>query len=124
MAASFIAQVALTIIKISILLLYLQLFSVHSGLRYTIYTVIGLLASNFAAGITVFLLTCRPLTKMIQPELPGKCLDIDKVAISQGLINLHFDIVIFVLPLPTIWLLQLPKRKKLATSAILTLGLM
>jgi hypothetical protein len=38
------------------------------------------------------------------------------------MINIAVDLVIMVLPLPTVWSLQLPKRQKLALSGVFMLG--
>jgi len=52
----------------------------------------------------------------------GTCLDISAARMSTSIINLILDIVIIVIPLPSLWELQIKRSRKIAISAILSLG--
>ncbi|KAH7144031.1 hypothetical protein EDB81DRAFT_797215 [Dactylonectria macrodidyma] len=58
---------------------------------------------------------CNPLRQ-------GSDTCIAKGAISHVALNVATDIAIIVLPLPTLWRLQMPFRQKIAAGGILTLG--
>lgn len=42
--------------------------------------------------------------------------------VSAG-VNLLFDLIVTILPIPVIWGLQMPQRKKMTVQAALSLGL-
>ena len=73
------------------------------------FTAAYLIALELSLGFS-----CRPVAKLIHPELPGKCLSIAKHVRVQAWINAVSDILIFLLPLPAALRLQLPKRQKFA----------
>ncbi|KPM43119.1 hypothetical protein AK830_g3484 [Neonectria ditissima] len=76
------------------------------GLWITVYTIvyIGLLAGP-----------CNPVH-----DLDRTCTS--KGAVVQMTLNIASDLAIIVLPLPTLWRLQMPRRQKMVTGGILTLG--
>ena len=52
------------------------------------------------------------------------CIDQIKFELAAAMLNIVIDFVIIVLPLPTIWSLQLPRRQKLALSGVFMLGML
>jgi hypothetical protein len=54
--------------------------------------------------------------------IPHRCIDQIKFELIAAILNIVTDFVIMVLPLPTIWSLQLPKRQKWALSGVFMLG--
>lgn len=54
--------------------------------------------------------------------MSGHCGGITKQEISSSAVNMILDLAIVVLPMPEIWLLQLPFKKKIAINVILSLG--
>jgi hypothetical protein len=64
----------------------------------------------------------RPLSGFWDVSVPHHCFDqrmFEKVA---AITNIGMEFVIMLLPLPTIWSLQLPKRQKWALSGVFMLG--
>ncbi|KAI1082685.1 hypothetical protein F5B20DRAFT_480077 [Whalleya microplaca] len=88
--------------KLAILCLYLEIFKLNKNFRRAVLALMA--AWNPVLSAT----NCRPIAV---PEL---------ISIS---LNLFFDLSIVLVPVPIIWKLQMPLRKKLAVNAMFSLGL-
>jgi hypothetical protein len=64
----------------------------------------------------------RPLRGFWDVSVPHHCIDERRFEMVAAIINITVDFVIIVLPLPTIWSLQLAKRQKWALSGVFMLG--
>ena len=112
--------------KISILLLYLRLFPDH------IFRLIAKIALVFCclAGFAFFwacLLQCAPISLIWtfwDGEHKGKCASWAAQGWAHVVANIFADTFILLLPLPTIWKLNLPLEKKLGVMAMFSVGLL
>jgi len=108
--------------KMSILFLYLRIFHVDRIFRYctwtTMFITFGYLFSNFWTQI----FGCQPITKYWKPETPGHCILTLKADYGYGSLNFITDLLIFVLPLPMVWRLQLSRKEKIGVSVIFMIG--
>ena len=112
-----------TLIKLSILHLYVQIFSV-SRVRKVAYAVM-LLVVLFGFGIILMqFLMCRPFVKEWDQKRPGVCGDTIKSALVTGIINMCIDTIIILLPMPVLWGLQMRIRRKVELTVIFGLGIM
>ena len=111
------------LVKISILLQYRRIFSGVIMQRVTTFG-IGLI-SAWAVMIS-FLLTliCVPVAAFWDPTVEGRCLSSLLVWYIMASFNLTTDVSLFIMPLPVIRSLQLPKRQKYILTAIFGLGLL
>lgn len=76
-----------------------------------------------ACFITFFAL-CRPIEFFWDPTIPGGvCGDRFLPFLLSSVFNLVLDFVIFILPLPVLWGLQLKTRRKLALTVVFGVGL-
>ncbi|KAH6675345.1 hypothetical protein F5X68DRAFT_246505 [Plectosphaerella plurivora] len=114
-------NVGMCLVKISILLQYRRIFS---GRTMQTATLCGVLFLSAWAVTLSFLLTlvCIPVAKFWIPGLPGKCLDFLTIWYIMASFNLTTDLIIFVMPLPVIRSLQLPRRQKIMLFAVFGLG--
>lgn len=110
--------------KLSILLLYLRIFGVNKAFRFftwlTVFFVFGYLCSNFFTQ----LFGCRPPDKYWHSSYAGHCIDYTKAGLAYGSMNIISDLIIFVLPLPMIWRLQLSRKEKIGVSLMFMTGVM
>ncbi|MCJ1385615.1 hypothetical protein MMC17_008738 [Xylographa soralifera] len=108
--------------KLVVLFLYLRLFSIDTRLRYATYAVmfwvVGYLLCNFITQVA----GCRPISKFWSPETPGYCYNSIKADLVFGSMNWISDLVIFALPWPIVWKLQLTRREKLGVSLVFMSG--
>ncbi len=112
--------------KLSILLQYLRIFVPnHAGkLYYTVQFMIWLNLLFYIAATLVEIFTCMPRKKIWEPSTPGRCVNNGIVVIITAAINVISDFSILVLPLSSIWGLQMPRKRKIALSAVFATGLL
>lgn len=120
----FLYGLLIPLVKSSILLLYLRLFSIHHWFRYTTY---GLLAYIWLWGISETLVSvfqCKPVAYQWNKELHGKCIDQLSYYRWVSVPNVIHDVVMLVIPAPVVWKLKIDIRQKLALSAVFFIGSM
>jgi hypothetical protein len=83
-----------------------------------ICTIFGISATFLAV------LQCRPVAKAWNHTIEGTCLNQARLYQAGAVINLVSDFVVIAIPLPTLWMLHMPPRQKMAVSLILSVGLM
>ncbi|KAH7115007.1 hypothetical protein B0J11DRAFT_539612 [Dendryphion nanum] len=122
-AADIMWNASITTIKLSILHLYLSIFIIPSFRRICWITGAVCLVCGCAFIVTAFLI-CKPVAFFWDKSiLYGKCGNERIAYMVPGVINMALDIVIFSLPMPLLWGLQLPTAKKLATTFVFGIGL-
>ena len=108
--------------KLTIVLLLLRIFGVDARFRrvgwvfittWTIYSVIDVLLVVFE---------CSPVRKAWEPLLPGRCIDIIHVGVASGVVNIIYDVILLIIPIPMVWRLQLAKKMKIAVTGIFMTG--
>ncbi|KAH7312078.1 hypothetical protein BKA65DRAFT_542940 [Rhexocercosporidium sp. MPI-PUGE-AT-0058] len=118
--AMFFYYICQMFIKLSYLAFYLRL-SPSKKFRAIVY-IFMVLVSAYAIGSSVAsCLMCVPLSKLWHPDAPGTCFDIAAYQLSATAINMVFDIVVFVLPIPVFWSLKLPRRQRIGLIGVTTL---
>ncbi|KAK1780248.1 hypothetical protein QBC45DRAFT_409491 [Copromyces sp. CBS 386.78] len=117
---------SLAMTKISICLLYLTLFTVESARRAT-YAVLAIVCVTSAYTVLVIFTACVPLQdywdphKVWGPDTPANCHDTRWYWSCTG-ITIITDFLIFLLPIPIVGPLKLPRRQKLFVIAIFGVG--
>lgn len=114
--------VALLGYKFAILLLYLRIFNISRTFKYvtwaTMFFVFGYLFCNFLT----LTFGCTPTGKYWNPAYTGHCINEIQADYAYGAMNFISDLIMFILPLPMIWRLQLSRRQKVGVSVILMAG--
>ena len=123
MASNLTYSLAITMVKISILLLYRRIFNTAT---FRLKTLIAGLICIAWLLIVIFtdIFQCRPMRLAFEfSEIFGKnCIDIQAYYIGISISNVLLDLVVLYLPIHEVWKLQLPKQKKLMLSGIFMLG--
>lgn len=75
--------------------------------------------------ILVFLniFMCRPREKIWNPLITGSCYDWNATNLSAGIFNSISDFAILLLPVRSIWKLQIPLKKRLGISIVFATGI-
>lgn len=112
--------------KLSLLLLYLQVFHVNVTLRYCIYFTMAFLSLFYTATLIAYAVLSipKPGQSQLAAILSVNTAKDIPLGITQGAVNVASDFYIFCLPIPVIWKLQLPPRKKVGVLAIFATGLL
>ncbi|CAG8979686.1 hypothetical protein HYALB_00003917 [Hymenoscyphus albidus] len=111
----------LTIVKISILLMYYRLFP--SRVVRTRAMILGI----FAILWTIVLVClaegqCVPLKKAYAPWIDGRCFNLRIIFVAIALPSIILDSLIVLLPLPQVWKLDINKAQKITLSLIFLTG--
>jgi hypothetical protein len=119
---------AICLVKVSVLLLYLQIFGVLKWMR--IASIIGIVViTAFHLSMSVsFAAMCAPSTGASQFDflaafVSDACTRTRILVVLQGVGNVSIDLFLLILPLPAIWRLHMPLQKKLGISAMFLVGL-
>jgi hypothetical protein len=109
--------------KMAIMFMYLRIFNWDGKMRAIAYALIGLLATTSLALILAACFQCRPLAYWWDRTIPGgSCFDIQLFFHAQAIPGALLDVMVMVLPLNTIWHLELPLPKRIALLLIFAVG--
>jgi len=110
-------------VKLSLLLLYYRLFSRNKTMRYLIYTGIAFQALFYLASVGFYseaealcVSSASAQTKFYTREWT--------FTIVSGVINVLTDFYVLILPVATVWSLQLTSRQKIGIIGIFLTGLL
>ncbi|KAH8705547.1 hypothetical protein BGW36DRAFT_422101 [Talaromyces proteolyticus] len=121
---------AICAVKISVLVLYLHIFGVLNWMRISsIASMIFIGAFHVSLSIA-FAAMCAPSPSsgpsrlnFLTAFISESCTYTRILVVYQGVANVIIDIFLLVLPLPAIWTMQMPLRRKITTSAMFSIGL-
>lgn len=110
---------AVTLPKMSMLCLYLRVFSWGGRMRQATLVLLAIVAATWLAFIVTTLLQCHPISKLWdKPNDNPACIDLRAYFNAQTLPGIFLDFLIMGLPLKTIWGLKLPTAKRVALVGI------
>jgi len=115
--------------KLSILLQYLRAFvpsrTGNEILFYGVHVTIWANLVFYALGGILAVFQCAPRESNWNPLIPGRCaVNKNTTFIVTAAVNLVSDISILLLPVSSIWHLQIPMREKAKISAVFAVGLL
>ncbi|KAK6201989.1 hypothetical protein LQW54_009202 [Pestalotiopsis sp. IQ-011] len=114
---------SISTIKLSVLCFYLRMF-VNGGLRRSTKFAIAFVLLWTVGNILQVFLICRPFAATYDPTVPGTCGDQVGSFIAIGAFNIITDVVIFFLPIHTIWNLQMRTGAKVGVVAVFLIGIL
>lgn len=118
--------VGLGLIKCSIVVLIIRVFTVQGGpFKFSCYVVLVLCIAWSIATILVAFVLCRPLGynwNLLPVE--GHCGNQTAAYTAIGVTDIITDVMIILLPQPVIWKLRLPTASRIALAGLLCLGLL
>ncbi|KAL8892974.1 MAG: hypothetical protein Q9192_005539 [Flavoplaca navasiana] len=114
-------------IKLSLFLLYLEIFGRLRWLRLLVYygiLVTGLVYLGIMIAMAAYCAPKNGYTKFdyLSAIAADECARNDYLNTWPGLFNILSDFYLLILPLPAVWGLQLPTRKKLGICAMFLTG--
>ncbi|KAI1084317.1 hypothetical protein F5B20DRAFT_290990 [Whalleya microplaca] len=110
-----------TLVKLSILHFYLQVFRQPVFIR-AVYVAMGLCGAFWFGAFFGTALFCIPPNRLWYPNTPGHCGDSSMMYTACATSDLGIDVIIILLPMPILWGLQLPTAKKIALTFVFGLG--
>ncbi|RPB00493.1 hypothetical protein L873DRAFT_1680359 [Choiromyces venosus 120613-1] len=113
-----------TLSKISILTFYLRIFdTTNRKFRNLVYLGLSLVSSIGVAFILVVIFQCRPVQAYWDPSLGRNCLRTTTPYLVNWALNTFTDFYVFLLPIKSVWDLQLPRRQKIGLLIVFAGGL-
>jgi hypothetical protein len=117
--------VCISLIKISVLLLYLRVFPSWKFTQVARWTLGFTVCYGIAFTLTQIFL-CDPISHLWNGwdgEHEGRCHSSAGLAWSHAIINIVLDIVVLAMPIPTLLTLSISWRKKLGLCLMFCLGI-
>ena len=109
------------LIKLSWLALLYRSFPVKWLLHATV--VIGsLIAAYTVVQIVCAVLHCVPIRALWNPQVIGRCINLNDVFMLCGSLNIATDIAILCLPMPELWKLKASNIRKAQVTFMFLLG--
>ncbi|KAH8655543.1 hypothetical protein BX600DRAFT_372284, partial [Xylariales sp. PMI_506] len=122
-ASSMIYMLLLVTGKISILLVYLRIFPTPH-IRYAVYGLSAFLVSHGIVYLLLNALQCLPVASIWDRYIiDRKCIDVNAIVYSSGILSIFEDIAILLLPIRQVWRLNVDRRQRLTLLAIFSIGL-
>ncbi|EEU38096.1 uncharacterized protein NECHADRAFT_84327 [Fusarium vanettenii 77-13-4] len=108
--------------KASILLYYRRIF----GANWAHHICMGLVVGYWVSITIAWFSGCRPVTyfweQFTKPTAKGYCMNTSLFYFINGICAMLIDVAILIVPMPTLYKLQMPLRQKIAVGGILLLG--
>ncbi|KAK1978325.1 integral membrane protein [Colletotrichum cereale] len=109
--------------KVTLLLFEARIFAVHERISRGIRIFIIALFISYIPLQTMKTVICLPISSFWDPRTPKpRCLNQRKIFIADLSLAIMTDFVILVLPIPLLWGLRMPLRKKLKILTLLGAG--
>lgn len=115
--------VAEGLIKTSMCLLYLGIFPMRS-FQISVYIAIAICNAFALMVILSTTFICIPVKMSFDPTVQGHCGNRNALWLIIGILNILTDLLVVILPIPVVWGLQIPQKKRIALVGIFSLGLL
>ncbi|POS70078.1 integral membrane protein [Diaporthe helianthi] len=118
-----------SLVKFSLLDFYVKVFSTSKTFRHVCWGMMAVVGAYWFSTFVRMFFLCTPFAALWDPSLlqtvpDARCLNLTAVYLSVSVINLLIDVTLFLLPMPLLWGLHMPQRKKLMLMGIFGLGLL
>lgn len=110
-------------IKSSIFLLYLRVFKSTRYMKWLSWFMISFIVTFHIASVLAVAFSCNPRRKILNPLVPGKCINRYHLAIANAALNIFTDLMAFALPIRPVMGLNTSRRQKLQVLAVFATGL-
>ncbi|KAI8943985.1 hypothetical protein F4801DRAFT_601350 [Xylaria longipes] len=113
--------IGFTLIKLSIIALYRQLFPTRFMIFSTTLLAIFVILWGSALVLTD-IFSCNPINGFWDIDVPSKCIDSKWFFVGNSIPNILADLFLLLLPMRDVWRLQLGRGSKIAVSGMFALG--
>lgn len=110
-----------TFAKYSILAFYYRIFAIPQ-FRRILYVIAAVVTCYIIPVNLLCIFQCTPVHSFWDVGVPGHCINIDRLFIASGSINVVLDFIIFALPIPLLWRLRTSFNQRIVLTAIFTVA--
>lgn len=107
-------------IKVSALLMYRRIFRAD-GFNKLVTAMLVIVTCWGISSVLISIFGCWPVAAFWTHK--GKCLDEHAWVLAYGIPNIVFDVIVWAMPIPRIWILNLPRDQKVTLTIIFLIGL-
>ncbi|KAF2125496.1 hypothetical protein P153DRAFT_300299 [Dothidotthia symphoricarpi CBS 119687] len=124
-AQSILYHITINLVKASFVLQYMHLFSVFRPMIYICYALLGFILGAAAWGGFGIIFLCKSVQGSESEPLTdhSSCVDAEMHLWSTSVMGIVLDCAIWVLPIPVVGRLRLPKRQKIGLVVVFGLGI-
>ena len=123
LAAAWMLTTTLTLARLSIIALYLRIFSTLRTFRKVLHATAGFVIIIMLACTLLYTFSCRPVSYYWDKKIPGgRCLDQKKLLAAECGVSGVTGFWVLVLPIPAIRRLQTSFRRKAILIGLFALG--
>ncbi|KAF1847846.1 uncharacterized protein K460DRAFT_278077 [Cucurbitaria berberidis CBS 394.84] len=119
---SILYHLSINLVKVSFTLQYIRLFSVIPEVVYCCYALLVLIFGVAAGGVFGIIFLCKPVQSYWNITVSGTCIDAEDLLWATSIIGIILDCAIWLLPIPVIGRLRLPRRQKMSLLVVFGLG--
>ncbi|RYP52642.1 hypothetical protein DL769_010633 [Monosporascus sp. CRB-8-3] len=121
-AAILLYAVCIWLIKVSALLFFARIFSMSRRFRVSLWGFGACVTAWFICTAIVPWFNCSPVSKTLDPFIPGVCFNRMRWFLGSAFINAFADLLILLLPMPLIWRLHMTLHRKISVTFVFILG--
>ncbi|KAF7957204.1 hypothetical protein EAE96_002795 [Botrytis aclada] len=124
-SASFTWTFATCFAKLAVLWMYLTIFP-GRRLKWAVYVTMGLSVAFLIAFVPIFMTVCLPVSAQWSPDIMftlAHCRAIQTQEFASVGANMALDLIIVMIPIPSVWSLQMSVAKKVFVTSMFSLGL-
>lgn len=112
-------------VRVAIVLLVLRIVSPVKRYRILVYVLLFIITVYHVAKAFAFLFGCVPIALNWNITIKGgHCIDRFKLAVAFNALNVITDVLLWTLPIPVVWNLQMRIRHKIEVLSVFGVGLM
>ncbi|RDW65090.1 hypothetical protein BP6252_10741 [Coleophoma cylindrospora] len=112
---------AATFIKLSVLAFYLRLVQ-KPGFRIAVFSMMAISIALGISSIISICFQCVPFSKTWSHTGPGYCFNTEAFYIANTWLNVITDLVIYALPIPILWGLNIPRQQRFGLCVLFGIG--
>lgn len=112
--------ISLGLIKLGIILQYYHLVALKSK-KFMLLTMIGICAWSISL-VLVQVFTCAPISGFWRKDIESSCIPSLPLWYINAGGNILTDVILFALPIPIVWKLQMPRSQRVSLLAVFCLG--
>ena len=110
--------------KLAILYIYRRVFVPRRWgiFDWTLRIFMAILILFYLATFLVKIWECNPRERIWDRSIPGKCVNVSSLLNTSGLFNTLTDIIILLIPVKSVWNLNMTTKRKVGVVAAFTVG--
>ena len=110
--------------KLAILYIYRRVFVPRRWgiFDWTLRIFMAILVLFYLATFLVKIWECNPRERIWDRSIPGKCVNVSSLLNVSGLFNTLTDIIILLIPIKSVWNLNMTTKRKVGVVAAFTVG--